>query len=43
LRDSELSEDEEYRELDALQGLTDSYIAAVDTRTERKEAEVMEV
>jgi ribosome recycling factor len=43
LRDSELSEDEERRELDALQKLTDSYVAAIDDRTERKEAEVMEV
>lgn len=42
-RAGELSEDEERRELDALQKLTDRYIEAADTRGERKEAEVMEV
>ena len=43
LRDGTLSEDEERRELDSLQKLTDRYVVAVDERTERKEAEVMEV
>jgi len=39
----ELSEDEERRDLDALQRITDRHIDLVDTRGERKEAEVMEV
>jgi ribosome recycling factor len=43
LRDGTLSEDEERRELDGLQRLTDRHIEAVDQRAERKEAEVMEV
>ena len=43
LRDSDLSEDEEHRELDLLQRLTDRHVEAVDARAERKEAEVMEV
>ncbi len=43
LREGNLSEDEERRELDALQKLTDSYVSSIDTRSERKEAEVMEV
>jgi ribosome recycling factor len=43
LRDGSLSEDEERRELDALQRLTDRHIDGVDARAERKEAEVMEV
>ncbi len=43
LRDGTLSEDEERRELDALQRLTDRYIAIAESRGERKEAEVMEV
>ena len=43
LRDSDLSEDEERRELDNLQKLTDRYIEAVDTRADRKEAEILEV
>jgi ribosome recycling factor len=43
LRDGDLSEDEERRELDNLQRLTDRHVEAVDTRAERKEAEVMEV
>ncbi len=42
-RDGDLSEDEERRELDALQKLTDGYVEAADARGERKEAEVMEV
>jgi ribosome recycling factor len=43
LREGDLSEDEEHRELDLLQKLTDSHVEAVDGRAERKEAEVMEV
>jgi ribosome recycling factor len=43
LRDGDLSEDEERRELDALQRLTDGFIELIDGRAERKESEVMEV
>ena len=43
LKDGDLSEDEEHRELDNLQRLTDRHVEAVDGRAERKEAEVMEV
>jgi ribosome recycling factor len=43
LRDGDLSEDEEHRELDALQKLTDRHIEAIDARAERKEAEILEV
>jgi ribosome recycling factor len=43
LRDGSLSEDEEHRELDNLQRLTDRYIDAIDARADRKEAEVLEV
>ena len=43
LRESDLSEDEERRELDNLQKLTDRYIEAVDSRADRKEAEILEV
>ena len=43
LRDGDLSEDEERRELENLQKLTDRYIEAVDTRADRKEAEILEV
>jgi len=43
LREGSLSEDEERRELDALQRLTDRFIDAIDARAEHKEAEVMEV
>jgi ribosome recycling factor len=43
LRDGDLSEDEERRELEALQKLTDRYIETVEARAERKEAEVLEV
>jgi ribosome recycling factor len=43
LRDGDLSEDEERRELDNLQRLTDRHVEGVDSRAERKEAEVMEV
>ena len=43
LRDGELSEDEERREFEALQRLTDRHIEAIDQRSERKEAEILEV
>jgi ribosome recycling factor len=43
LRDGNLSEDEERRELENLQRLTDRYVEAVEARAERKEAEVLEV
>ncbi len=43
LRDSDLSEDEEHRELDALQKLTDRHVEVIDARSERKEAEILEV
>jgi ribosome recycling factor len=43
LRDGELSEDEERREFEALQRLTDRFIEAIDARSERKEAEILEV
>ena len=43
LRDGDLSEDEERRELEALQKLTDRHVEAIDARAERKEAEILEV
>lgn len=43
LRDGDVSEDEERRELENLQRLTDRFIDAVDSRAERKEAEILEV
>jgi len=43
LRDGDLSEDEEHRELDSLQRLTDRFVEAIDGLAERKEEEVMEV
>jgi ribosome recycling factor len=43
LRDGDLSEDEERRELERLQQLTDRYVEAIEARSERKEAEVLEV
>jgi len=43
LRDGDLSEDEEHRELDNLQRLTDQHVGVIDSRAERKESEVMEV
>jgi ribosome recycling factor len=43
LRDGSLGQDEEHRELEALQRLTDSYIETAEARGERKEAEIMEV
>jgi len=43
LRDGDLSEDEEHRELENLQRLTDRHIEAIDARADRKEAEILEV
>lgn len=43
LREAEISEDEERRELEALQRVHDRFIEQIDARGERKEAEVMEV
>jgi ribosome recycling factor len=43
LREGDLSEDEERRELDNLQKLTDRHIEAIDARMDRKEAEILEV
>ena len=43
LRDGNLSEDEERRELENLQRLTDRYIEAIDSRADRKETEILEV
>lgn len=43
LREGDLSEDEERRELESLQRLTDRFVEAVDSRAQRKEEEVMEV
>lgn len=42
-REATLSEDEERRELDNLQKLTDRHIEAIDARADRKEAEILEV
>ena len=43
LREGELSEDEERRELESLQRVTDRQIEGIDARVERKEAEILEV
>ena len=43
LREGDLSEDEERRELEGLQKLTDRHIEAIDARADRKEAEILEV
>ena len=43
LRDGDLSEDEERRELENLQRLTDRHIEAIGTRADRKETEILEV
>ncbi len=43
LRDGEISEDEERREIDGLQRVHDRFIEMIDARSERKEADVMEV
>ncbi|MCC6618920.1 MAG: ribosome recycling factor [Chloroflexi bacterium] len=43
MRDGDLSEDEERRELEGLQRVTDRHIDAIDGRADRKEAEILEV
>jgi len=43
LRDGDLGEDEERRELENLQKLTDRHIEAIDLRADRKETEILEV
>ncbi len=43
LREGDLSEDEERRELESLQRVTDRQIEGIDARVERKEAEILEV
>jgi ribosome recycling factor len=43
LRAGDVGEDEERRELEALQRLTDAFIAEADAHGTRKEAEIMEV
>lgn len=43
LRDGSLGQDEEHRELETLQRLTDTFIETAEGRGERKEAEIMEV
>jgi ribosome recycling factor len=43
LRDGSLGQDEEHRELEGLQRLTDSFVEQAESRGERKEAEIMEV
>ena len=43
LRDGDLSEDEERRELESLQRVTDRQVEGIDARVERKEAEILEV
>ena len=43
LKEKEISEDDERRAETDIQKLTDKYIAAIDTRLEKKESELMEV
>ena len=43
LREGTLGEDEERRELEVLQRLTDRFIEMAEARGERKETEIMEV
>ena len=43
LRDGDLGEDEERREIENLQKLTDRHIEAIDSRADRKETEILEV
>ncbi|OOS25721.1 ribosome recycling factor [Moraxella pluranimalium] len=43
LKEKEISEDDERRAADDIQKLTDKFIAAIDTRLEKKESELMEV
>lgn len=42
-KDGEISEDEQHREEDQLQKITDDFIAQIDKALEIKEAEVMEI
>ena len=42
-KDGEISEDEQRREEDQLQKLTDEYVAKIDAKLAEKEAEVMEI
>ena len=42
-KDGDISEDEQHREEDQLQKLTDGYIAKIDAKLAEKEAEVMEI
>lgn len=42
-KDGELSEDDQRREEDQLQKLTDEYVAKIDAKLAEKEAEVMEI
>ena len=43
LRDGDLGEDEERREIENRQKLTDRHIEAIDSRADRKETEILEV
>jgi ribosome recycling factor len=43
LKEKEISEDDEHRGQDAIQKLTDQYIAEVDKLLEAKEAELLEI
>lgn len=43
LKEKEISEDDERRASDDIQKLTDKFIGAIDSRLEKKEAELMEV
>jgi ribosome recycling factor len=43
LREGDLGEDEERRELENLQRLTDGFVEMAEARGERKETEIMEV
>ncbi len=43
VKEKEISEDDERRASDDIQKLTDKFIAAIDSRLEKKEAELMEV
>ncbi len=43
LKDKEISEDDERRASDDIQKMTDKFITTIDTRLDKKEAELMEV
>lgn len=43
VKDKQISEDDERRASDDIQKLTDKFIAAIDSRLDKKEAELMEV